>query len=533
MAHTRLTTDAPGALEALDAAIRLRAARDSFDLALRLDDDRGSVAAVLAQRICGAHADVHSRRAALDEIGSPDAVIGHNPLINFATMDASAKATVRDLAALARSLVFRSWAEMRRAVMSFDIVPRSYIIEAPQDDLVPEPMPRGEPDGSVVIWAPDEPAERLYLVLTAAAQSGRPVRAVCKGGDFANLPVELVARDDAARVLSRASVCVAASLSDPGPAIALARWGIPLCATFTSGAYEWIDSIASYRSWSVSSAEAAISCAPAAPLPTLVTSSQRNLEPADIPASGALVTVVVRTAGTAMSRATAASISGQIHANCEVIAVTTARALREACVAARGSYIAFLDDGDVLFREGLAALVAALENSQGELACGDGVFGYLVDAPSPPTVLGYSVLERMPVWARTMAACDEFAGAYFRVLFRRESLIRTGLREDLDGLVVYDAFLRMLERTTATRVDEVCGMSYRYLDGRTPGAADVSYAREYESIYARVRASDPAVNAARAAVLARLQTHDRIGVRPPPQRLRPPRPAVEGYLAED
>jgi len=111
------------------------------------------------------------------------------------------------------------------------------------------------------------------------------------------------------------------------------------------------------------------------------------------------------------------------------------------------------------------------------------------------------------------------------VLFRREALDRTGLREDLDGLAIYDAFLRMLEQRVAVHVDEVCGIAYRFLDGRIPGGAQVDYAREYESIFHRISAADSGVRAARAAVLQYLRTHERIGVRPPPRRLNPPRPA--------
>jgi hypothetical protein len=524
MAHTRITTDASGALESLDAAVRLRAAHDSFDLALRLDDDRGSVAAILAHDICHGNRDLGSRRAALEQVGSADAVIGQNPLIGFATMDLATKATVRDLAMLAQSLVFRSWAEMRRAVMNFDILHRSYIIEASNDALVPEPASRQNPDGSVLIWAPDVPVERLYIVLTAAAETGRLVRVVCKNGDLANIPAEVVAREDAARALSCAAVCVAASLSDPGPAIALAKWRIPLCATFTSGAYEWVDPVASYRSWSLSSAAAALAFALGGSVPVFAPSSPTHVGTTEVPAHGALVTLVVRTAGNSISRVTADTIAGQSHTNYELVVAPTAQALRDACASARGSYIAFLRDGDVLFREGLAALVNALEHSQAALAYGDGLLGYLVDAPGPPVVMGYAVAERMPVSARTMAATDELVGTYFRVLFRRESLVKTGFCEDLDGLVIYDAFLRTLERTAAVRVDEVCGMSLHYLDGRTPGDLDVQYARECESVYARVPAVDSGVSAARAAVLQHLQSHDRIGLRPPPQRLRPPRP---------
>lgn len=522
-ARARIVTDAFGALEHLDRAVRLLAAGESFDLALRLDDDRASVAAALALDICRNNRDPSARRAALDRLGNADGAVGQNPLLGLATMDLSTKATVRDLAALASSLVFRSWAEMRRAVMTFDILHRSYTIEVPEDQRVPERGQRSG-DGSIVIWAPDEPVERLYIVLTAAAQTGRTIRAVCKDGDPANIPAEIVAYDDASSALSRASICVAASFSDPGPAVALAAWGIPLCATFTSGAYEWIEGVSSYRPWSVASVASALELALASPLPQFAPSSPPHIEQSVTPEHDALVTLVVRTQTGGVSDATSQSIARQHHQPCEVLCVSNARELREAVGGAKGTYVAFLQDGDMLFAGGLAALVNALQNSRAALAYGDGVLGYLVEAPGPPTVLGYSVLDRMPVWARTMSAQDEFIGAYFRVLFRRTGLLETGLDEELDALAIYDVFLRMLAHASAVRVDEVCGMSYRYLSGATPGAANVRYAQEYERIYARIPAPDAAVSAARNAVREHLRSHQRIGIRPPPQRLNPPRP---------
>ncbi|MDP9024039.1 MAG: hypothetical protein M3N13_01515, partial [Candidatus Eremiobacteraeota bacterium] len=121
-----LEATASTALETLDRAVRLRAGGDTFDLRLGLDDDRGSVAAVLAENACRMYPDGPQRREALEQIGSPEAAIGENPLLRFATMDLATKATMRDLAALAETLSFRSWAEMRRGVMDFDIIHASY-----------------------------------------------------------------------------------------------------------------------------------------------------------------------------------------------------------------------------------------------------------------------------------------------------------------------------------------------------------------------------------------------------------------------
>ena len=64
-------------------------------------------------------------------------------------------------------------------------------------------------------------------------------------------PVRVVdsATPDAARVLASARAIVALDADDPAPAIALARYGMPLCATWTSGALEYLDGAHGYEPW--------------------------------------------------------------------------------------------------------------------------------------------------------------------------------------------------------------------------------------------------------------------------------------------
>ena len=523
MAHTKISADPLNALERLDVAVRVRAAGDTFDLVLRLDDDRGSVAAVLAKDVCQRIDDLPTRRAELERIGNANQAVGQNPLLGLSTMDLATKATVRDLAMLANTLIFRSWAEMRRAVMTFDIVHHAYSVEAPSDPAVPEPIARDpHGDGSIVIWAPDEPAERLYIVMFAAAETGRVVRVVCRGGDLAHIPVEVVPLANAADALSHASVCVAASMSDPSPAIALAKWGIPLNATFTSGAYEWVEGVVSYRPWSVRSVAAAIATALGTPSPRVAPSTPPNPVVSKTPRHDAYVAIVVRSPSDTASTATIDSIARQSHASIDTTIAASTQAVRDALDASTATYVAFLQDGDVLFPDAIAQLVDALEKSEAQLAYAGGLLAYVVDAPGVRSIIGYSILERMPVWARTMSAGDEFAGTYFRVLFRRNALAQMGLDEHLDDLLIYDAFLRMLTQMTAIHVDSIAGMSFRFLDGRIPGNGSVDIGLEYERIWNAVPAPDAAVSAAREAVRLQLLKHGHIGVRPPPQRLNPP-----------
>ena len=525
MAHSVLQADAANALEMLDVAAHLRASGNSFDLALRLDDDRGSVAAVLAQNVCRSHPVMDAARlAALEKVGSPEAAIGENPLLRFATMDLATKATIRDLAALADSLIFRSWAEMRRGVMDFDIVHRSYTIAVSKDERVPHPIPRNTTDGSIFIWAPDESVERLYLVLTAATSTGRHVRVVAKRGSLAGIPAEVIALEDAAGALAHAAVCVVASISDPSAAIELAAWNIPICATSTSGAQEWITPVCSYRSWSRASAFEAITQAFAAPAPAYAPSSpQRVAAPADFK-HDALVTIIVRSQDGSVRETTRQSVDAQTHHSHELVIADSARAVRAALTAAKGRYVLFLDDGDLLFSDHLAALVDALERSRGDVAYAGGLLGFLMDAPGVPAILGYSVMEKFPVLERAFAALDQFAGTYLRVLFRSERLQQAGLCEELDELAIFEAFSRILAQHDAVHVDRVSAMSFRLLDGRLPGTALRSHLAEYETYYRARPTVDPAITEQRAAVLQHLSQNPNIGLRPPPQRLNPPRP---------
>jgi hypothetical protein len=525
MAHSVLHADASNALEMLDRAVRLRVNGDSFDLALRLDDDRGSVAAILAQNVCRAHPQMNDARlAALDLVGSPEAAIGENPLLRFATMDLATKATMRDLAALADCLIMRSWAEMRRGVMDFDIVHRAYTIAPAKDDRVPLPQRRASADGSIVIWAPDEPVERLYIVLTAAAQTGRAVRVIAKPGNLAGIPAEVIGLGDAASALACAAVCVVASLSDPSAAIQLAAWNAPICATFTSGTQEWIHPVCSYRSWSCSSAFAAITQALAMPAPAYAPSSAEHISAPKGFKRDALVTIIVRSQREGVREATARSIQAQNHRSHEVVLVDSARAARDALGAAKGRYVLFMDEGDILFPDHLAALVGSLETSDAHLAYTGGLLAYLMDAPGPRMVLGYSVMEKFPASRRAFAAVDEFAGTYFRVLFRIDSLRRIGIDAQLDVLAIFDAFSRMLDRYDAVLVDRISAMSFRLPDGRIPGAPLRTSRSEYETYYRTQPAEDSAISQARAAVLQHLSTNTYIALRPPPQRLNPPRP---------
>ncbi|MDP9018265.1 MAG: glycosyltransferase family 2 protein [Candidatus Eremiobacteraeota bacterium] len=525
MAHSVLQADASSALEMLDFAARLRTCGNTFDLALRLDDDRGSVAAVLAQNVCRMHPVMNpARLAALDSVGSPEAAIGENPLLRFATMDIATKATIRDLAALADSLIFRSWAEMRRGVMDYDILHRSYTIAVSKDTRVPPPQGRKVTDGSIVIWAPDESVERLYIVLTAAAQTARPVRVIAKPGDLAGIPAEVVALEDAAAALARAAVCVVATLSDPSAVSDLAAWNIPICATFTSGAQEVITPVSSYRSWSRASALSAITQALAMPAPRHSPSSAQYTAASQPSVQQALVTIIVRSQGGIVCEATQRSLDAQTHHSHEIAIADSAQGVHEALSQAKGSYVLFINDGDILFSDHLAALVDALEQSNEDIAYAGSLLCYVMDAPGPPTVLGYSVMETFPVLQRAFSALDQFSGTYFRVLFRSERLRLSGLCAELDALAVFDVFSRILAERDAIHVNRVSGMSIRFLDGRQPGTSPRSYRAEYEAYYRRQPVFDADIGNARAAVLQHLLANPNIGLRPPPQRLSPPRP---------
>ncbi len=440
-----VTGGVDGLADALERGARLRRDGVSFDVALRLPDDRSTIANLAARDVVAAEPDPARRAAALDALGLHDARLGRAVLEDLSTVTRPQREAARDLQALARAFRVTSWAQSRRLALGLD-VPSRWALAVPSDPFVPRPPAPSAPGERILLWAPLKRTDALLLALAGACADGAPVDVVCAGGERYGYDVTLVPLAQAAAALARAGVIVALDGDDPGAALALAAWQRPLCAPATSGANQWLRGLTTYRGWSRTDLAHAITIARGLPAPVALARSAGRTEPvADEPASGVPVRVVVRCEGDSPGALTAGALAGLRYAPFEVV---VARGAAEAAAAARAdgaAYVLALEDGDVPYPEALGRLVAALERSGEDAARGDALVTYLIDAPGRPHVLGHAAV------GPHAPAEDAREDLPLRTLVRRTRLAAGSA-----------------ERALTVRVDAVVGAAHRYLDGRSP-----------------------------------------------------------------
>ncbi len=109
---------------------------------------------------------------------------------------------------------------------------------------------RDAPRDAVVVWCGDAHVRAAALVVHALAGLGLPLIVVANGSIAgAEAHAAFVPLADGAAALARARVVVAAHNDEPGDALALARLGVPLIVSSSSGAAEYLRDAPMYRAW--------------------------------------------------------------------------------------------------------------------------------------------------------------------------------------------------------------------------------------------------------------------------------------------
>jgi hypothetical protein len=387
-------------------------------------------------------------------------------------------AAMRDVGDLAERVVARSWLDAFRLVGALGQYPTNLTVAACPDPGVPLPGAR-EPDGSIVVWAPRAAFEQVRDIASALEGWERAVHFVCRDGK--------TAAEDALR---RASVVVDADPDDPGPALALARWGIPLCVAATSGANEYLESVERYppghrRGIAEAVRRAAAGTPPrlrasraVASLETRVTGGQ--------PGRPALVSLIVCGAEAMREPQTYPSIE----------TIRTGRDVKEinrALKASHGVYVAVVDERDILLPDHVERLVAALEPSQCSVAAST-TFVAFADGQ-------YLGTDRKALECTRLLACDQFVDGGLRILMRRSVLERAGwLVESIGTGWRYELWLRLSRTEDFVCVDRITTIFVQ--PGTRTVAADFQAQR---TIYALHPASGRrAIEEERRAILDRL-----------------------------
>jgi hypothetical protein len=561
--RTILAVEAEGAIDAYQTAVLLRAEGEAFDLALLWPDRRAHVAIAVAAQSLVEFPDYDKRRYALEAIARNEGSVKGQPIESLLAVDVGTMTAMRDLIMLSNRLLVRSWSEWRR--ISFEMglaIPSVEVVEL-RDASVPA-VERKEPDGSVLIWAPFTPLPKLSIVVMALLELHRPVAYVCGEGSIPGVDVKRIALPDAKQALAAASAVVVADNDDPAPARALARYGIPVCASTTSGAREFLAGAHAFRPWhrkSILSAvlEALGSAAPEERKRIAVRDAGSARRPAAIVKTPPLVSVVVRTYDRPhfLERALG-SIERQTYPHVETIVVNDAGPDVSAIVArfgrarlitqsrndyrvvtnvgmrdAQGVYVARLDDDDMYFPEHLALLVEALERTRESVALSDAVVTYV--AGTPPAATCYLVVEKEPVELSRMLAQNRIVAPLLRILIRKEMLERVGwFSERMLAADDYDLSLRLLRECDFLRVDRVTTMYTRFEDG-----TNLSTMKDHRRVEAHrlIQALHPVgerphLIERRRRVMEQLEREGTLGIRKAPWRFPTPVP-LPGFGAEE
>lgn len=559
-ARPTLVVEPEGAREALEEAVRRRYEGEHLDVLLFLPDRRAAVARVVATDVTAVHSDYDDRRFSLEAVARNKYPVKGQPMERLLPVDRVTLSAMRDLIKLSDRLLVRSQTEWRRVVFQLGLAVSNVELVETEDRTVPL-VERAEADGSVVVWAPFVPLEKLTIVATALRELHRRVIFVCEGGSIPGWEAEIVALRDAASVLARASAVVAADDDDPAPARALARIGIALCVSTTSGAREFLTGVQVFRPWSrrsvLGAVYEALGAAPprerARPTFSLPIRARELAHVIEAPR----VSIVVRTYNRPLFLERALrSVEAQTYPNIETIVVNDAGADVSALVerftgahlitqaqndyrrvtntgmrAANGTYVARLDDDDAYFPDHIEGLVAALERTGLDFAYADAVVAYADAAQGEGCVEGYLVVEPYPVERGKMLVSNQLIAPMLRSLIRKATLERLGwFSEETYTFEDYELCLRLLNESDFVHVDRVTAIYTLFGDGSNLSEKrDQKRADAQRFIYALHAAGNrPRVLNARGRALELLAREGHIAIRRPPWRFSHP-VALPGY----
>lgn len=523
---------APAALgTAIPEMIERRRNGGRVDLALEIEEPRIALLRTIAAQFLDAPSP-DDRAARFDMLTNGQLALNDQPqaVVEDGWYGSAAVVAFQHACAIADRVVVRSVVERERCRKLFGERPARVAMGVPEDDRVPAPpagaVVRGE---HVALWAADV-APALVAVADAMLWDLRaPVRVV----DHTT--------SEAAQVLASARVIVALDPDDPAAAIALARYGVPLCATWTSGAAEYVDGLESYEPWNrIAFVESVLRAFGAeAPRVRVASHTAPSPPPAAVRDRAPLVSIVMPTWNRPHDlRANLTRLQAQTYPNTEIIVVNNAGNPVEDVVAdfpgtqlinrsentgnstmprndgyarSRGAFVTFLDDDDWFFPDHVASNVEALERTGAACAYSN----FLVrlvrrEADGTETELGWD-LERNPgVTSFELLVANRIG--YLTVFFRRTALEAVGpfdaAPEGLGGEEV-EMWLRLAQRFDYVHLDRpTTAYTIRSnWSGQATAQNHHLFAGGYEHVYRRYSAAGlPHILAARERYLAHLRS---------------------------
>jgi hypothetical protein len=515
--------------QVIPAIIERRGAGERVEVALAIEEPRVALMRTVAPQLINAPSP-DERAARLDMLAAGKLAI--NGTAQTAAEQAwygdAAAIPFQHLCAIADRVIFRSAAERERARRLFGEYPARSTIALPPDDRVPLPplddVERGE---HVALWADGVSSELLDVARVMLWDMRTPVRVVD------------AATPAAARVLASARAIVALDADDPAPAVALARYGVPLCATWTSGAAEYVDGLHAYEPWARAGMVDAVLRSLAGARPWVRAQAQPAptvpQPPVLVRERAPLVSIVIATWNRPhVLRDCLEHLRAQTYPNVETIVVNNNGMPVEEVVAgfpgtvlfnratnsgnptqprndgyarSRGAFVTFLDDDDLFFPDHVAINVEALERTGAACAKSDFLVRIVErDASGAEIETGWD-LERNAGLTRSELLIANRIG-YMTVFARRSAIEAVGAFDPDEGLDELGMWLRLASKYDFVHLDRPTTAYTIRSDwkGTATAAIHHTFGDAYEQYY-RTFPSDglPIVSANRAAYLAHLR----------------------------
>jgi glycosyltransferase involved in cell wall biosynthesis len=259
-----IIADHVGVAHGMQEAVERKRAGSPFFVVPAIEDTRAIIARILGAKVLRNERDFDRRYDLFSALASTDGLSygGRTFTNDFGLINRRSAISLRDFMRLGSALLVRSWTEYQRIVANVH-GPAGVWGEAPQRStraLYPKPqVPRwkaGFGGKHLVIWAPDSEPADVAFVSFGVENLHYTTYVVCRNPHRAQefgLRATFVGLDEAATVLRDAVAIIAADISDPSPAVALAASGVPLAIASTSGAHEYIDGAAMFFPWDVRS----------------------------------------------------------------------------------------------------------------------------------------------------------------------------------------------------------------------------------------------------------------------------------------
>ena len=427
-------------------------------------------------------------------------------LDEFTAMDAAAWDRLSMILQLAPTILTRSQAERARLVARFPFVANRDVRIAPAVDGSIPPFEHRASE-RVVVWAPSKSAPELAIYATALQDMHTPLTIVCREGSVPDSRAAFVQPQAAQAALELADVVVDTDLYDPGSALAFAGRGLRVVAALDTGAHEHITEVSTYDPSDRASILGAVLRAfgrnpsqLSRPLPAI---GEQTSVVEFVAERAPLVSIIIPTYNRLdMLPEALASVERQNYPNLEILVVNDGGESIESIVAefprakalwrdhiptknpetgeplfgggsamnvgmeaAKGTYVGFMADDDIIFPDHVSRMSDALEKSGKDFAHADIINGYLRPTAIPKKYEVYGYVLRLNEAADPWGLLVYNFLGVLSIMFRRSILAKTGLFEpDIPVTQDYEFWVRFSEYTDFVHVDRVTALYIMRLD---------------------------------------------------------------------